>query len=69
MKDLKIKSTTGSVSITYSVTCPHCEEYLNDYCDCDWWENSIFMDDGWDGTWEVECPKCNKQFNIEGFQH
>lgn len=46
MKDLKIKSTTGNVSITYSVTCPHCEEYLDDYYDRDWWESSICMSDG-----------------------
>ena len=67
--DNELKKTTGSISISYYVYCPHCDAFLDDRYDREWWENSIDMSDGVDGTHEVSCPKCNKEFEINGFEH
>ena len=69
IQEEELKKVIGSVSISYSVDCPHCGEYLDDYYDREWWDKSIDMSDGWGCSHDVECPKCNKEFEIEHFEN
>lgn len=66
-----VPKATGTISISYHVYCPHCGEHLDDYWDREWWAQYMpsFPSDGLDSTYEVECPKCKKQFDIDGFIH
>lgn len=62
-----MKVTTGRISISYYLECPHCECYLDDYHDKDFF-NQIDFADGPDEEFEVTCTKCKEEFIINGFQ-
>lgn len=66
-----MESTVGSINITFSVKCPHCNYDMDDYNETIWWRRTMgisFPTDGVDGTYEAKCPKCDNEFNIEGFE-
>lgn len=67
--DKVIPIAKGSMNISYDVICPHCEYYIDDYYDRKWWREHICMDEGPDDNWEVSCPKCKQDFEIDGFEH
>jgi hypothetical protein len=69
---ITIPKVTGSISISFHLYCPHCSSLLDDYSDREWWNKTMgssFPSDGVDGTHEAVCPKCDKEFDIEGFIH
>lgn len=67
-KNKVMKSVIGNVSISYDIDCPHCDYNIDDYYYREWWDKNIFLEDGWSSVHEVNCPKCNKEFEVNGFQ-
>lgn len=65
----EVKKVIGTISISYHVYCPHCNAFLDDYYDREWWNKSIDMSDGPGVDQEVTCPKCEKEFEINGFEY
>lgn len=74
MEELKpktIPSVEGSIQISHSVDCPHCNETMYDDLDREWWDNTITdqlpNDECYRDTYEINCKECNKPFIINGF--
>ena len=71
-----MKIVEGNITVTYSVTCPCCDKYMNtdhdnelrqkiadksEYWFCDFDESTDNL--------EVNCPQCKKKFVIDKFTH
>lgn len=67
-KNKVMKSVIGNVSISYDIDCPHCDHNIDYYQDKEWWDENIYLNEGWNIVHEVNCPKCNKGFLVNGFQ-
>ena len=65
-----IPEVTGDIHIEFYVYCPHCKEHLDQYYYKEWFIKTMgygFPTDGVDGDYEATCPKCQKEFIINGF--
>lgn len=66
-----MEKVEGSIHISHSVTCPHCDETMYDDIHREWWEGTItdqLPDEELYGEeFEIECIECKKPFIIDGF--
>lgn len=62
-----MKTVTGSIHMSYSINCPHCDNYIDDYYDREWWNYYFFEPYENTSDLDVECPECKKEFTITEF--
>lgn len=74
MDEEQIPIVTGTINVDYHVYCPHCEEMLDDLYDSKWWGETFGNDfpaenSDYDQKYDAVCPKCNKAFIVDRFEH
>jgi DNA-directed RNA polymerase subunit RPC12/RpoP len=71
--DNEIPKVEGSIHISHSVDCPHCNERMYDDLDREWWNKNITDqlpdDECYMDQYDIKCKECGKEFIIDGFTY
>jgi len=68
-----MKKVSGNIHISYSVQCPYCDYYHDDYHDGNWFDDTVGsdfpIDDGYNTEREATCAECKRDFIITTFDY
>jgi len=60
----------GTVSVSLSVNCPKCDNFIWDQYDCE--EEFQYAQEEcgpFDASGDFTCPECKEEFHVSGFEY